>query len=195
MPTFLFGTLVCLSPESVGLDIVSSNARYSLLLLIAICTFIFPSITVFYLYRAGYVSSIRLENLSDRRLPYFATATIYGITSYFFGIKMVQVSNLPPEIGIILATITLSILSVGIISLWWQISAHAVGVSGIVGILLAIIIQNSTESLHYPFLLSILVWGWVVSARLSLNAHTTAQVTAGSVLGFIISFVASYWFL
>ncbi len=195
MPSFLLGFLFYLSPEVVGVDIIGLNGRLSLWAFVFVATFVLPSLAVFYLYRAKLIDSMQLKKLSDRRLPYFLTVCIYGLVSYFFGIKIPQTSGLSPDIGIVLAIITVTILGVGIISLWWQISAHAVGISGAVGVLWAVIVKDNADSLFYLLLISIVVWGLVLSARLYLNAHTTAQVVAGSLLGFVISFVASYWLL
>lgn len=195
MPNFLLGTLFYLSPEVVGVDIIGLNGRLSLLAFVFIATFILPSLAVFYLYRNGQIGSMHLQKLSDRRLPYFLTIGIYGSISYFFGIKIPQTSGLSPEIGIVIAVITATIVCVAIISLWWQISAHAVGISGVVGVLAAIIVKDSTETLFYPLLLFIVAWGFVLSARLYLNAHTVSQIVAGSMLGFVLSFASSYWFL
>jgi hypothetical protein len=195
MPSFLLGTLFYLSPEVAGVDIIGLNGRLSLWAFVFVATFILPSLAVFYLYRANLIGSMHLEKLSDRRLPYFLTVGIYGSISYFFAIKIPQTSGLSPEIGIVLAIITATILCVGVISLWWQISAHAVGISGVVGVLAAVIVRDSTDALFYPLLIGLVAWGLVLSARLYLNAHTVAQVVAGSLLGFVLSFGASYWFL
>jgi hypothetical protein len=195
MPSFLLGTLFYLAPETAGVDIIGLNGRLSLLAFIFVATFILPSLAVFYLYRANLIGSMHLQKLSDRRLPYFLTVGIYGSISYFFGIKIPQTSGLSPDIGVVLVIITATIFCVGVISLWWQISAHAVGISGVVGVFAAIIVRDNADALFYPFLISIIAWGLVLSARLYLNVHTVAQVVAGSLLGFIFSFAASYWFL
>ena len=45
-----------------------------------------------------------------------------------------QVFRPAPEIGILIGSIAVSILLVGLISLSWQISAHSVGIGGVVGV-------------------------------------------------------------
>jgi hypothetical protein len=195
MPTYLFAIFFYFSPESINTDIMGLKVRLSLLSLIFIGTFLLPSLAVFYLHRMGFVKNLQLENLEERRLPYLITTLIYGYISYFLGVKMVQSTSLPPQIGIVLASITLSILVVGMVSLWWQISAHAVGISGLVGALLGILIKFGTESLFYPALASIIALGLVIAARLHLNAHTKAQVLWGTFLGLLISLTTVFYFI
>ena len=72
-------------------------------------------------------------------------------------------------------------------SLYWKISAHAAGISGTLGALIGIVIKFGSYELFYPIIAVILIGGLLIAARLHLNAHTPAQVIAGSFLGLIIS--------
>lgn len=92
----------------------------------------------------------------------------------------------------ILWSIAAVILLVGIISLWWQISAHAAGIGGIIGALAGLIVRYGESALFIPMLCVIIFAGFLISARLQLNAHTPAQVSAGAVLGVCVSFVAVF---
>lgn len=195
MPTLLFGMLLFLAPGAVGVDAFSPSLRLSLLLVIFIGTFAFPSLLVFYLARMGYVGSLQLETLSDRRLPYFLTAGIYGFLAYLFGFQMQMVSLVAPEISILLGSIGVSILLVGVVSLFWQISAHAVGIGGVLGGIAGLMLKQGIAELFWPLLTLVLLAGFVASARLQLNAHTPAQIGAGLGLGLAVSLVAVLWFV
>lgn len=154
-----------------------------------------PSLLIYYLYRSGYVSSLQLTTLADRRLPYFLSALIYFITAYLFTFQMQGLSTLAPEIGIIIGSIAVSILLVGIISLSWQISAHGVGIGGVVGVIGSLMLKFGLTDLFVPLLLLVMLSGFVASARLRLNAHTPAQVGAGLALGLLVSLLTVSWFL
>lgn len=195
MPTLLFGLLLFQVPAVLGMDAFAGSVRLSLLVLVFVGTFAVPSLLIYYLFRSGYVQSLYLNTLADRRLPFFLTALVYLFLAYLFAFRMEGISRLAPEIGILIGGIAVSILLVGIISLSWQISAHSVGISGVVGIIGSIMLRFSITDLFFPFLLLILLTGLVVSARLKLNAHTPAQVNAGLVLGLTVSFMTVYWLL
>jgi membrane-associated phospholipid phosphatase len=191
MPTIIFGVLFYVAPESIqNLELFNNSARVGLmslkmglLLLIFLQTFILPVFTIYCLHRFGFVGDLKMETLEDRRLPYIVTVAIYTFIATFFTMKLKQL----PEISLIMTGIAFSIAAVAIISLYWKISAHAVGISGTLGALIGIVIKQSSYELFYPIIVVILIGGLLIAARLHLNAHTPAQVIAGSVLGLIIS--------
>ncbi|MVM41637.1 hypothetical protein GO730_34820 [Spirosoma sp. HMF3257] len=193
MPTLLFGILLFQVPSVLGMDAFSSSLRLSLLVLLFVGTFAVPSLLIYYLFRSGYVQSLQLTTLADRRLPYFLTACVYMFLAYLFTFRMQLVSTVAPEIGILLGSTAVSILLVGLISLSWQISAHSVGIGGVVGIIASIMLKFSLPDLFFPLLLLVLLTGLVGSARLQLNAHTPAQIGAGLALGLIVSLFTVVW--
>lgn len=195
MPTILLGSLFLLAPSAVGVGMFPLSARLSILLLIFINTFLVPALLIYYFYRMGFVKDLQLTALPDRRLPYFTTAAVYAFSSYFFGNKMGAVSEVAPQIGLFLGSITLSILLVAIVSLRWQISAHAVGVSGVIGAIGGVMVKFNEDNLLYPLAGLLILGGYVLSARLHLNAHTPAQTNAGFVLGFLVSLAAVFVFI
>lgn len=195
MPTFLFVLLLFRVPTVLGLDAFSPSLRLSILVLVFVGTFMVPSLLIYYLYRSGYISSLQLTTLADRRLPYFLSALVYFITAYLFTFQMQGLSTLAPEIGIIIGSIAVSILFVGIISLSWQISAHGVGIGGVVGVIGSLMLKFGLTDLFVPLLLLVMLSGFVASARLRLNAHTPAQVGAGLALGLLVSLLTVSWFL
>lgn len=184
MPTLLFSILLFGAPGVLSVDTYGMGFKLSLLVLIVISTFLVPAFLIYFLHRAGLVRSLHMNELQDRRLPYFATAVLYTTTTLVFAF---QFSNAVPQIGIVMGSITVSVTLVGLISLFWKISAHSVGVSGMVGALLAIAIKFGELSLLSPLLVLIVLAGLLASARLHLNAHTPAQIAAGMGLGLLVS--------
>jgi membrane-associated phospholipid phosphatase len=191
MPTIIFWILFYIAPESIqNLDLFNNSARVGvmslkigLLLLIFLQTFILPVFTIYCLHRFGFVGDLMMETLEDRRLPYVVTVAIYTFVATFFTMKLKQL----PEVAIIMTGIAFSIAAVAIISLYWKISAHSVGICGALGALIGIAIKFGSYQLFYPIIAVILIAGLLIAARLHLNAHTPAQVIAGSFLGLIIS--------
>lgn len=191
MPTIIFGILFYVAPESIqNLELFNGSARVGLmslkmglLVLIFLQTFVLPVFTIYCLHRFGFVDDLRMETLEDRRLPYLVTVMIYTFVATFFTLKLKQL----PEVAIIITGIAFSIAAVTVISLYWKISAHAVGISGALGALIGITIKFGSLQLFYPIIGLILIAGLLIAARLHLNAHTPNQVIAGSFLGLIVS--------
>ena len=192
--TYLFAVLFMITPDLVGVSALELPGLASLLLLISLNTFIAPAVIIYYFHRFGIVSSLHVENLRERRLPYLVCVVIYAISTYLFGWKLQPVSELAPQIAIILGSATVSLALVAIVSLYWKISAHATGFGGAVGMLSTLLMHFDESSLFVPLLVTIIIGGFLMSARLRLNAHTPAQIIAGLTGGFIISNAAVYYF-
>lgn len=188
MPTILFSLLIFIAPASLGAESLELLMKLAVLGFIFIYTFALPGYFVYLLKRWGMITSLKLENLKDRRLPYFITAIIYTGLGYFLYSK----NSMLFPCGFILWSIAAVILCVGIISLWWQISAHAAGIGGMIGALAGILVQFGEHNLFFPLLFLVILSGYVISARLALNAHTPAQVGAGFLLGLVLSLASIF---
>jgi membrane-associated phospholipid phosphatase len=197
MPTLIFAILFYVAPESIqNLEMFNNSARVGmlslkmgLLILIFLQTFVLPVFTIYALHRFGFVGDLRMETLKDRRLPYLITVMIYTFIATFYTLKLKQL----PEIATIITGIAFSVAAVAIISLYWKISAHAVGISGALGALIGIAIKYGNTELFYPILIVVLIMGLLLSARLHLNAHTPLQVIVGSILGIIVSLAVVFF--
>lgn len=195
MPTWLFGILLYQVPNILGLDTFSGTLRISLWVLIVVGTFAVPSIIILFLFRSGYVQDLHLDDRNDRRLPYLLTGFVYSFLTFLFAFRMQLVSEMAPEISIILGSITISILLVGVISLFWKISAHSVGIGGSIGAIAAIMFKFNETDLLYALTAFIVLAGLIASARLHLNAHTLSQVGAGFFLGILVSLTTVFFFV
>lgn len=151
-------------------------------------TFLLPATNLFILYKLKYISSMKIENRRERTFPMLMTAICY------FGLfYMIYNFNIWPAIKIFVLGGGICITLSALISLSWQISAHSIGVGGLLGALLAI-----SFFLQVPLFVAIsaviLLAGIIGYSRLILNAHNPAQVYAGFALGcsvqFLLFFVA-----
>lgn len=151
-------------------------------------TFLLPAINLFILYKLRYISSMKIEHRRERTFPMLMTAICY------FGLfYMIYSFNIWPAIKIFVLGGGICITLGALISLSWQISAHSIGVGGLLGALLAI-----SFFLQVPLFIVIsgviLLAGIIGYSRLALKAHNPPQVYAGFALGcsvqFLLFFVA-----
>ncbi|MCF0061777.1 hypothetical protein MUK70_21285 [Dyadobacter chenwenxiniae] len=194
LTTYLFALLFLISPELVGVSALELPALGSLLMLLFLNTFIAPTLVVYYFQKMGIISTMHVDDLAERRLPYLACIIIYGLATYLFGWKLQPISELAPQISIILGAATVSLLIVTVVSLFWKISAHATGIGGTIGMLTGLLMRHDDAQLLIPLIFTVLIAGWLLSARLHLNAHTPAQILVGVICGAFVSSLTVYFF-
>lgn len=189
VPSYLLGLLLLSTPYIVALSEVDIKYRWYLLGFIAAYTFVFPSLFTLFLYRKGKIESLSLEKLSDRKLPYLSGVVLIFFLAFTFYSKSGELFS----VAVILSFIGITISAVALISLWWQISAHAAGMGGLVGAIGTLMLIYDEPFLRIPFFVLLIAAGAVISARLKLGAHTQSQVYTGFFLGLIISIVGSFF--
>ena len=170
---------------------------YIYLLLFLMCI-VFPVVSIVGLKMTKAISSIHLEDKNERTIPFVLTLVYYGMAYYILRYKLGLV--LPSVLFSGLLACIVSICLVAIINLKFKISAHCVGISGVLGSFLAVgeryFTLSSIDTDIYLYGL-ILLCGVTASSRLWLKAHTQAQVYSGLILGFTIvySFVSFDWYI
>jgi membrane-associated phospholipid phosphatase len=216
MPTLLYAILLYFSPAVIGASGGNLQWRFSLMGVIFVTTFVIPVISVVLLTRTrslaraelekseqpsdtyqpdytekGTFLQLEMQDKKDRFVPFLSTTVFYTVITYMF-FKQLHASY---AMVVVLGAITFSIALVTLITYFWKISAHSVGISGVVGFLFAFYYKFAEQPLFYPILVVILMAGLLMSARLALNTHNPAQVLMGALLGFCISFGAIYFLL
>jgi len=145
-------------------------------------TFLLPVLNLLILYKLNYISSLKLEIRRERIFPLMMTALCY------FGLfYMVYDFNIWPAIKLFILGGGICIFVAAIIHIWWQISAHMIGIGGLIGVLLGM-----SYFLQLPVFTGIsaciLLAGIIGFARLCLQAHTQSQVYAGVIFGCLVQF-------
>jgi membrane-associated phospholipid phosphatase len=145
-------------------------------------TFLLPSLNLLILYKLNYVSSLKIENRKERTFPLLMTSLCY------FGLfYMIYDFNIWPAIKLFILGAGFCILFTAIINLWWQISAHMIGVGGLFGVLLAISYFMQTP-IFIAISICLVIAGCIGFARLNLKAHTPSQVYMGFIFGCLVQF-------
>ncbi|CAG5071505.1 hypothetical protein DYBT9623_03504 [Dyadobacter sp. CECT 9623] len=194
LTTYLFALLFLLSPDLVGVSAFELPALGSLLTLLFLNTFIAPAVVTYYFMKMGMIKNLYIDDVTERRIPYLATVFIYGLATYLFGWQLQPIAQMAPQISVILASVTLSLVIVTAVSFFWKISAHATGIGGMIAILSGLMMRFEDYALLYPLITAILIAGLLLSARLQLNAHSPAQIFVGFICGVLVSSMTIYFY-
>lgn len=157
----------------------SAQANFQLFLYVLVFTLLIPLGFAYYLKRSGKIASLEMEKREDRQMPFLITAI-----SYFLGFTLIQReigSMINPFLIWILIGTELGIIATLLISLFWKISIHMIGIGGMVGINILMMKMNMQWDNY--FYASIVLAGLLAYARLKLEAHTFMQIALGLLVG------------
>ena len=148
------------------------------------CTIILPLLSIFFLIKAGRVSSLEMSNYKDRSLPLFRTVIWMSLGLYMLNHPLIYAPLLKAELfGAILI-----ILFAAIISKFWKISLHLLAIGGVVGVFIAL--QLIEGGVLHLLLIFILLSGVLAVARIDQKAHNHTQVYVGFLLGVSVELAA-----
>lgn len=173
----LLGLLLVFNSSTYLDSSVPDNIQWVVIFTVFVFTCLLPLLNVLYLKRKGIVKSIYLETKHERRLPY-AITIVYYIILYAF----LKELSLPPILYMIILGSTLACVLAFVINFKWKISAHMIGVGGLVGMILGVA-ERLTLDLNTLLILLFLISGAVGFSRLKLKAHNPAQIYTGFIVG------------
>lgn len=190
MATYLCAILMVTYPPA--LDPVRSEIFVGFLLLIFLVTFLLPALNIFIFKIFGTISSIMMVERHDRIIPFvFITLFYLMMTGLFYWKFQIGFED---NVFRFLVIIDLLVIASTIITFFYKISVHSMGICGLLGMLIPLNRISEDHSLFYPTLGLLIVAGVVMSSRLQLNVHTTREVLMGGVIGFSISLLAMFYF-
>ncbi len=159
------------------------RAKVWVSVIVFLFSFVFPVVNIFILVRLKRIPNLTLSNQKDRTFPLFITAMFY------FGLfYLLMDQNIWNSIKLFVLGGAICILITTIINLKYKISAHMVGLGGVLGILISVSYLIKFNMTPY-YIAVILIAGLVGCARLILNEHKPAQLYLGFFLGLIIQSV------
>ncbi len=185
MPTI--GLFIIFSSK-IYLSYMPINEQKAIYLIVFINTFVFPiSIIPFFIYKK-LVKNFQLSNRKERILPLSITMLFYFFT-YLILHKLIA----PKIIQNFILGSFISIVLTLLINLKWKISAHMIGIGGIVGLILALSMKLIVD-LQSIIIILLIISGILGSARLYLNEHEPMQVYSGFMLGVITILITILFF-
>ncbi len=171
---------------------IMSEAQIRLVyLVIALSTIAFPGINILLLRWYGVVNSLEMPKRTERFAPFISTVLFFSL-GYF----LLRKGMLPDTIYSIMIGCILALVALTLINLRWKISAHAAGIFGVLGTVVALFQLHNFGNIGLLAFL-ILVGGTIITSRLALQAHTPAQAYTGAAVGFLVLYttVSSGFFI
>ena len=165
-----------------------SDVKKIILLVVGANTLGLPLIMMPLFIQFKVINSFAMETNKERILPLTFTLIPYILSVYFL-IKL----PIPFIITSFMLGATIAVALCLIISYWWKISIHLVGIGGIIGFLISFSIRLYTNILPL-LIICIVAAGLLASARLFLKAHKPSQVFLGFLLGFFIMLITTLIF-
>ena len=173
----LLGLILVFNSSTYFSSGIPPAGQWVTILLVFLFTCLMPLLNVLYLHHKGFVDSIYLESKKERRLPYAITVAYYIILYYL--LKELQ---LPPILYLIILGCMLASILAFVINLKWKISAHMIGMGGLIGVMIGVS-ERLTLDLNATLIVLFIIAGLVGFSRLRMNAHNPFQVYLGFFVG------------
>jgi len=156
------------------------ETKWRISVIVFMFSFIFPVLNIFILYKLKKIPTITLSNQRDRTFPYLMTAMFY------FGLFYLMLDlNIWTVIKISVVGGGVAILLTAIINLRYKISAHMVGIGGLLGVLLCVSYLIKFNMTPF-YIVVIILAGLLGYARLKLEEHKPYQIYAGFLMGLAV---------
>ena len=170
------------------IGLINNRLFLFLYTLVALFTIFLPLLVISILVQLRVLKNLYLEERKERIIPYMLTFIFYAILFIF--LKKEQVPHNFP-IWVYILGCSISVLFMLIITYFWKISSHMIGIGGITALILSISFVFRVDLMFY-LIICLTLSGLLGSSRLLLNKHNLGQVLTGYFLGFITILSISY---
>ena len=157
-------------------------------LTLLICTIILPLISMLFLIKKKLISSLEMSSHQERSIPLLITS-IYMAYAYY---NLAEILVLAPVLKAELFGGIIILVVASIISKYWKISLHMLGVGGFFGVIFSL--NTLFGGLTQAIILSILFSGILGVARINEKAHNRLQIYIGFIIGFLIEVISILFF-
>lgn len=200
MPTYMLAVLLLVNPYLFGVNSWADPISKLLLLRVFISTFLLPAVGVGMLRGVGFISSLEMPDKSERIGPYIIT----GIFYLWMFRNLTDNPQIPTAFTIFMLGAVIGVFLAFFINIFSKISAHAVGMGGMVAMVVITMFLFSYDTfslqtiwfgmLHFNMtvvlLAALLAAGLTGTARLWLRAHIPSEVYGGFFVGFLSQLIA-----
>ncbi|MCF8303764.1 MAG: hypothetical protein K9I94_10860 [Bacteroidales bacterium] len=185
MPTY--GLFIMFNLKAYFAMAIPEQAKWMIIGLVFITTFLIPLLLVMLMVRRGMISSLFVDNKTERFYPFTVIAIFYLLAFYMF-----RQLELAPFFQMFLFGALVLVIMAMAINFYWKISLHMTAVGGLLGVFLALTFRLMIDLSMYLFI-TILIGGLIGFARLKLKSHDSKQVYTGFVMGGVVMFSIFYF--
>ena len=159
------------------------NSRILIYGVLLFSTIIFPLLSILWFIRANKVKSLEISDHKERPLPLFTTGVLMTLGFYLLKNLLFYSPVLKAElIGAIII-----IFLAAVISKFWKISLHLLGIGGVVGVFIAL------QMIYGDFVLLIILFVILSTllgiTRIKQKAHNYTQVSVGFLVGLSVELI------
>ena len=173
-----------ITPKYSPLELQSGN-----ILPIFILTVIIPIITFFILRNVGYVNSVRLPTLKERKYPLY----IYLVLLFMIVYRVIPNNYVVELYYYFVGLITATFATIVLLLFKVKSSIHLMGMGSLFMFLINLSIHFETN-ITLALSLFIFAIGLVTTSRLYLKAHSKVEVVIGFCIGLISQLLTvKYW--
>lgn len=193
--SYMLLLMLIINPFAFGAHRMGDEKTVVLFLYVVSTTFLIPGLGVSLLKPLGLINSLEMRDKQERIGPYIITGIFY-----LWMFKNFMSGVVPLLFAKFVLGATIGLFFAFFANIFFKISAHATGMGGFVGMVLLLAFEWSGASFDAgPILLSlnallvlvILLAGLVGAARLSLGAHSQAELWQGYAAGFVAVMLAN----
>lgn len=166
---------------------IFANQFSNFIIRVAFFSCIIPSVSMYFMKGAGYISDYSLTKKEERLLPFFISFFAYSLLFYHF----YKAGLYTWFLSVLLVPLILLIVC-AIINRWWKISTHMAGIGGLLGTVFSVSYNIKQQNPYELFIILIILVGLLGVARLVLKKHTPTQVYVGFLVGLAVSYITVY---
>lgn len=181
------GLLVLLN-SGTYLEFLTFQQKRAIFLILFLGTVILPLTLMPVIIMQRKIASVQMNHHRERVMPLFVTFIFYAFTWH-----MLARLNTPSLVNMYAVTGAATVMACALVSFRWKISLHMTAQGALAGVFLALAFRFSLN-LQLLLALIFLAGGLTGWARLTLNAHSPAQVYAGYLCGLAIAFFLMFSF-
>lgn len=191
----MYVLLVLINPYLFGGSSLASETTSQTLVMIFMYTFVIPLISVLIMLALNMISSVMMEDRMERIGPLLLVMVLYFWVCY----NLMSRNMVPSIFAAFMIGVAVALALTFAVNVVDKISLHAVGMGGLVGMILVCLavfgsrgmqVGGVTLSLGLVLIGTIVLAGLVGTARLALKAHDKQQVYMGYMVGFIPQILA-----
>jgi len=193
--TYMICLLMLINPYSFGISKIGDGRSGLLIIYVFLQATLIPGIAISMMKGLGLVSSLDLNNRTNRIGPFIAAGVLY----LWLYANFSQLSEIPLIFKSAILGSIIALFTAFMINLFTRISIHAVGMGALVGMILISMllfsysvfqIGSNVFSMYSLLFIAILLAGLVGSARIILSGHTIQDLYTGYLVGFATQLIA-----